>query len=165
MNKEFLYMQKLAGIITEGEYKEKLQTVREEEGVDDIKDPKLDKIEDEVESELGKNPKLQKLAIKTIKRLQDETGLSLKDMKDREKVFNKLALNEELSDDWIDRMSKSLATLFGTLSATSGIVGAGMKIVGGVGGSHANASLFMAAFAAGIATYLWNYSKHVDQNT
>jgi hypothetical protein len=131
MNKEFLYMQKLAGIITEGEYKEKLQTVREEEGVDDIKDPKLDKIEDEVESELGKNPKLQKLAIKTIKKLQDETGLSLKDMKDREKVFNKLALNEELGDDWIDRMSKSLATLFGTLSATSGIVGAGMKIVGG----------------------------------
>jgi hypothetical protein len=30
MNKEFLYMQKLAGVITEGEYKEKLQALREE---------------------------------------------------------------------------------------------------------------------------------------
>ena len=36
MNKEFLYMQKLAGVITEGEYKEKLQTVREAEGLIDI---------------------------------------------------------------------------------------------------------------------------------
>jgi hypothetical protein len=154
-------MQKLAGIITEGEYKEKLQTVREEEGVDDIKDPKLDKIEDEVESELGKNPKLLKPALDAIKSLQKDTGLSLKDMTDREKVLKKLALNEAS----VDQISKGLATLFGTLSASSGAVGAGMKIVGGVGGSHANASLFMAAFAAGIATYLWNYSKHVDQNT
>jgi ERCC4-related helicase len=59
MNKEFLHMQKLAGIITEGEYKEKLQTVREEEGVDDVDDPKLDKIEDKVKSELDKNEDLK----------------------------------------------------------------------------------------------------------
>jgi len=156
-------MQELAGVKLQENYELEEAAAENLELKSLQKDPKLDKIEDEVESELGKNPKLQKLAIKTIKKLQDETGLSLKDMKDREKVFNKLALNEELSDDWIDRMSKSLATLFGTLSATSGAVGAAMKIVGG--SSHANASLFMAAFAAGIATYLWNYSKHVDQNT
>ena len=154
MNKEFLHMQKLAGIITEGEYKEKLQTVREEEGVDDVDDPKLDKIEDKVESELGKKKELRDLAFDAIKSLQKDTGLSLGDMKNREKVFNALALNEISGD----QISKATATLFATLSATSGAVGAGMKIVGG-GGSHANNSLIMAALAAGVATYLWNYSK------
>ena len=160
MNKEFLHMQKLAGIITEGEYKEKLQTVREEEGVDDVDDPKLDKIEDKVESELGKNPKLQKLALDAIKSLQKDTGLSLKDMQNREKVLKKL---EELNEASIDQISKGTAALFATLSATSGAVGAGMKIVGG-GGPHANASLIIAALTAGIAAYLWNYSKYVDKN-
>ena len=159
MNKEFLHMQKLAGIITEGEYKEKLQTVREEEVVANVNDPKLDKIEDKIESELDKNPKLRNLALKAIESFHKDTGLSLKDMTDREKVFNKLAGLNEAS---IDQLSKATATLFGTLSATSGIVGAGMKIVGD-GGPHANINLTLAALAAGIAAYLWNYSKRVDK--
>ena len=162
MNKEFLYMQKLAGIITEGEYKEKLQTVREEEGVDDVDDPKLDKIEDKVKSELDKNEDLKKLAIKAIKSLHKDTGLSLSDMKDREKVFNTLVSLNEIS---ADQISKTTAALFTALSTGSGAIGAAMKIGGGVGADpQANASLIMAALAAGIAAYFWNYSKRVDKN-
>jgi hypothetical protein len=162
MNKEFLHMQKLAGIITESEYKEKLQTVREEEGVDDVDDPKLDKIEDKVKSELDKNEDLKKLAIKAIKSLHKDTGLSLSDMKDREKVFNTLVSLNEIS---ADQISKTTAALFTALSTGSGAIGAAMKIVGGVGADpQANASLIMAALAAGIAAYFWNYSKRVDKN-
>ena len=161
MNKEFLHMQKLAGIITEGEYKEKLQTVREEEVVANVNDPKLDKIEVKLKSELSKNPKLLKPSLDALKRLQDETGLSLEDMKDREKVLKKL---EELNEASIDQISKGTAALFATLSATSGAVGAGMKIVGGDGGSHATPALIIAALAAGAAAYLWNYNKLYKEN-
>ena len=151
MNKEFLHMQKLAGIITEGEYKEKLQTVREAEGLD-VDDNKLDKIEDKIKSELDKNEDLKKLAMKALKSLQDDTGLSLKDMANRKKVSDALTLNEISGD----QISKATSALFTMLSASSGLAGAGMKIVGS---GHANPALIIAALAAGAAAYLWNYKK------
>ena len=151
MNKEFLHMQKLAGVITEGEYKEKLQTVREAEGLD-VDDNKLDKIEDKIKSELDKNEDLKKLAMKALKSLQDDTGLSLKDMANRKKVSDALTLNEISGD----QISKATSALFTMLSASSGLAGAGMKIVGV---SHANPALIIAALAAGAAAYLWNYKK------
>ena len=97
--------------------------------------------------------------MKALKSLQDDTGLSLKDMADREKVSDALALNEISGD----QISKGTAALFTTLSASSGAIGAAMKIAGG-GGSHANASLIMAALAAGAAAYLWNYNKLYKEN-
>jgi len=144
-------MQKHAGIITEGEYKEKLQTVREAEGLD-VDDNKLDKIEDKIKSELDKNEDLKKLAMKALKSLQDDTGLSLKDMANRKKVSDALTLNEISGD----QISKATSALFTMLSASSGLAGAGMKIVGV---SHANPALIIAALAAGAAAYLWNYKK------
>jgi hypothetical protein len=83
-------------------------------------------------------------------------------MKDREKVFNTLVSLNEIS---ADQISKTTAALFTALSTGSGAIGAAMKIVGGVGADpQANASLTIAALAAGIAAYFWNYSKRVDKN-
>ena len=45
MNKEYLRMQKLAGVITEGQYKEKLEESKIENIADEVADnPKLDQI-------------------------------------------------------------------------------------------------------------------------
>jgi hypothetical protein len=125
----------------------------------DVDDPNLDKIEDKVKSELDKNPELRKLALKAIKSLHKDTGLSLDDMKDRENILKELV---SLNENSIDQLSKATATLLTTLSASSGAIGAAMKIAGS-GGSHANITLTLAALGAGIAAYFWNYSKRVDK--
>lgn len=85
MNKEFLYMQKLAGIITEGEYKEKLQALRED-ALNEKEETVKAKVEDEAAKKIESDPSARKEAEKSLPELAKKLNLSIEDLADSKKV-------------------------------------------------------------------------------
>ena len=96
--KEFLYMQKLAGIITEGEYKEnimkrkitkkQLQELIKEEVValNEKEETVKAKVEDEAAKKIESDPSARKEAEKSLPELAKKLNLSIEDLADSKKV-------------------------------------------------------------------------------
>ena len=155
MNKEYLRMQKLAGVITEGQYKEKLEESKIENIADEVADnPKLDQI-------------LSKLSPEKLEKMSNELKqLGITPETSNNKIVDKV---EDIEDKTIDENEKS--TKEKVASVLSGI-GTGLigsllvplipvaigSVVGSVGVGFA-ATAGAAALLKGLAKAL---DKKVD---
>ena len=155
MNKEYLRMQKLAGVITEGQYKEKLEESKIENIADKVADnPKLDQI-------------LSKLSPEKLEKMSNELKqLGITPETSNSKIVDKV---EDIEDKTIDENEKS--TKEKVASVLSGI-GTGLigsllvplipvaigSVVGSVGVGFA-ATAGAAALLKGLAKAL---DKKVD---
>ena len=154
MNKEYLRMQKLAGVITEGQYKEKLEESKIENIADEIADnPKLDQI-------------LSKLSPEKLEKMSNELKqLGITPETSNNKIVDKV---EDIEDKTIDENEKS--TKEKVASVLSGI-GTGLigsllvplipvaigSVVGSVGAGF--------AATAGAAALLKGLAKALDKKT
>ena len=154
MNKEYLRMQKLAGVITEGQYKEKLEESKIENIADEVADnPKLDQI-------------LSKLPPEKLEKMSNELKqLGITPETSNSKIVDKV---EDIEDKTIDENEKS--TKEKVASVLSGI-GTGLigsllvpiipvaigSVVGSVGAG------FTAT--AGAAALLKGLAKALDKKT
>ena len=150
MNEEFLRMQKLAGVISEEEYKKKLnEEVSPEIAADKAiktladkleKSPKLDKLA----AQVAKNPKLMAQLEKSVKDAgvnvelaEDESGLDMADMKT-------MALN-------LAKKSKSVNEKQEYLDDEDGTLDVGLTLASFVGGGSLGAAFGSTILAAAPA--------------
>jgi len=145
MNESFLYMQKLAGIITESEYKEKIKEAEEVS----ISDSDMEKIKNlpavkQMAAKVAKNPK----AMKDLEDIITKAGISLEEAMgeiggaDAEKIAKAIAPMLKEDDQEIGggdailgggSLGALTAFIPGALSAVNSVLGlAAFSIGGGV---------------------------------